>query len=75
MRSKDEQISAEERFCLYLLNAFNIVGDYDQCVALCNYYFSENSKLFNARSLLFKANLLRLKGFAKIANQPEQHLD
>ena len=59
-----ELIVDRERFNLHLLVAMIVVGDAEQCLALCLKYFNED--LTSSRRLLYRANLLRIKAFATL---------
>ena len=62
----DEGVTTQERFCLLIFIVLLIVGDFGQVIALCDQYFGQDSQVFQKHSLLFKANLNRLKALALI---------
>ena len=62
---KAAKVSDDERFVLYLFCGFITVGGYKQCVDLFKKYFG-NEEVLERCSLLFRANILRLRALATI---------
>ena len=64
--AKSETIQVQERFFLKLLMALVIFGDEEQCLTLCKKYFFKDDGSLNEFSVLFQANVRRIRGLAMI---------